>query len=582
MISIFRRFEELVIGIWKMGIKIKKAIRFIFVFLVVITTLLVSTVAVVTLSHDALKAKEKDMYYALRLIDNQIDYQKDLKDQIIKLNNITYTKESRLTIIDLKGNVLADSLTQDQLDNHLTRTEVREAIRNKVGYATRYSKTAGRNLIYVAYRTQGYILRLALPYQGVFENAHILIQPLLFAFVGNLLVALALAYYLLRTLGDPLTEISGELNLLAKYQALNFPIYRYQELNDMTRKLQDSSESIADQIKQLSVDNETIMNVLNQMEEGFILVDKDLKIIIVNKKVKAIYNTKMEVGHRVTDYIFDYQVVDAIKGVTDETRVVDLTRGDYTYRCFINKVDYGLAILFIDVSFQIAAEKVRADFFSNVSHELKTPMTSIKGYSELLQAGMIPDEAAKQKAYHQIFKEVEKMISLVEDILMISRLENKDVEVIQNRIDIQEVVDDILMTNKLLIEEKGLSVIKEIKAVYYEANYQYIYQLFSNLITNAIKYNKEKGTITIISELRGNDYVFEVRDTGIGISLANQNRVFERFFRCDSGRDKLTGGTGLGLSIVKHIVQYYQGNVILNSKLGQGTSVKVVLPNNPD
>ena len=237
-----------------------------------------------------------------------------------------------------------------------------------------------------------------------------------------------------------------------------------------------------------------------------------------------------------------------------------------------------MTLLFVNITDQHNAMKMRQEFFSNVSHELKTPITSIRGYSELLETGVINDEQATKKALEKIHTEVNNMSNLINDILMISRLENKDIDVIKHPVHIEALISEILDTMKVEIDKRKLTVYKDINDIIYLSNHQHMYQLLSNLITNAIKYNKKSGSITIkVYEVEYN-IIIEVSDTGRGISKIDQGRVFERFFRCDEGRDKETGGTGLGLAIVKHIVQYYQGNIVLKSKLEKGTTFKVILP----
>ena len=164
------------------------------------------------------------------------------------------------------------------------------------------------------------------------------------------------------------------------------------------------------------------------------------------------------------------------------------------------------------------------------------------------------------------------------DILMISRLENKDVDVIKHPVHIEPLVNEIIDTMQVEIDKRNLTVYKDINDIIYLSNHQHMHQLLSNLITNAIKYNKKDGSITIKAYEAEHNIVIEVSDTGRGISKIDQGRVFERFFRCDEGRDKETGGTGLGLAIVKHIVHYYQGNIVLTSKLDEGTTFKIILP----
>ena len=226
----------------------------------------------------------------------------------------------------------------------------------------------------------------------------------------------------------------------------------------------------------------------------------------------------------------------------------------------------------------VNAMKMRQEFFSNVSHELKTPITAIKGYSELLQTGMIDNPEIKKASLNKILKEADHMSQLINDILMISRLENKDIDVVNHPLTLKPIPDEIVESLSVEMDNKNIQCELAIDNVTFYANHQFIYHLMNNLLTNAVKYNKENGKIYVRSYRQKNDLIIEVEDTGKGISIIDQGRVFERFFRCDHGRDKETGGTGLGLSIVKHIVQYYQGYIDLKSELDVGTTFKIVLP----
>ena len=240
--------------------------------------------------------------------------------------------------------------------------------------------------------------------------------------------------------------------------------------------------------------------------------------------------------------------------LSDEQQIILLEKDKHYYNCYVARVNYGVTLLFVNITDQHNAMKMRQEFFSNVSHELKTPITSIRGYSELLETGVINDEQATKKALEKIHTEVNNMSNLINDILMISRLENKDIDVIKHPVHIEALISEILDTMKVEIDKRKLTVYKDINDIIYLSNHQHkVYEVEYNII-------------------------IEVSDTGRGISKIDQGRVFERFFRCDEGRDKETGGTGLGLAIVKHIVQYYQGNIVLKSKLEKGTTFKVILP----
>ena len=223
---------------------------------------------------------------------------------------------------------------------------------------------------------------------------------------------------------------------------------------------------------------------------------------------------------------------------------------------------------------------VRQEFFANVSHELKTPITSIRGYIELLENGMATDEKMKKEFMARIKKESQNMANLINDILMISRLETKEAEVIISEVRICPIVNDLIASLKPLASENNISIDINCKPIILKANEGQIKELFNNLIVNAIKYNKPGGKVNITVSKEGNDAIFIVEDTGVGIPEESKARVFERFYRVDKGRSKKIGGTGLGLSIVKHIVNYYNGSIKLESELGRGSKFTIRIPLN--
>ncbi len=221
---------------------------------------------------------------------------------------------------------------------------------------------------------------------------------------------------------------------------------------------------------------------------------------------------------------------------------------------------------------------IRQEFFSNVSHELKTPLTSVRGYVELLENDMASNEKMKKDFLSRIKKETKNMTNLINDILMISRLETKEAEVVLSEVRISPLVKEVCDSLQPLAKEYGVTVSMNCRPISMVANVQQLRELFGNLITNAIKYNKPDGKVNVMVTLEGKDIIIIVEDTGVGIPEDSKQRVFERFYRVDKGRSKKVGGTGLGLSIVKHIVGYYNGTIELESKLMVGTKFTVRLP----
>ena len=543
-----------------------------------ITLILSSSVSMVILSNQLLENTEHDMLYAVKLIEYQLDDKQDLKEQVVPLNDLAYNDNTRLTIIDTDGDVLADSDEESIEENHRGREEVREALSEGVGYATRYSLTTHQNMLYVAVFNDDYIVRLSLPYDGIFDYLPVLIKPLGIGAVISLVIALILSKRFANTLTAPLQEITTQVMKMKDYRELEFDDYKYDEFNIIAYKLEEQAKTIHDTMKTLKEERIKINGILDQMKEGFILLDSNFDVLMVNRKAQKLYGNTIKLNRSIKDFIFDFKIINALDHLSTERQIVEIEKEKEFYNCYVAKVDYGVTLLFVNVTEQHNSMKMRQEFFSNVSHELKTPITSIRGYSELLEAGVINDEGAKKKALDKIHDEVDNMSNLINDILMISRLENKDIDVIKHPVHLMPLVDEIVDTMQVEIDKRHLTVTKNVEDITYISNHQHMYQLLSNLITNAIKYNVENGSITIEAHQSETNIIIVVSDTGRGISKIDQGRVFERFFRCDQGRDKETGGTGLGLAIVKHIVQYYHGNIHLSSKLNEGTTFKIVLP----
>lgn len=557
---------------------VNKTIFRYFLTVLLVTLVLSSSVSMVILSSQMLENTKHDMLYAVKLVDYQLDESHDLKAQVDALNPLAYNDQTRLTVIDTNGEVLADSGSEEIDENHKGREEVKQALSEGVGYATRYSSTVKRNMLYVAVFNKGYIVRLALPYNGIFDNLPTLVRPLGVGAIMSLVIALFLSKRFANTLTAPIQDITTQVTKMKDYRELEFDSYKYDEFNIIASKLEEQAKTIHDTMKKLKSEQIKINEILDQMKEGFVLLDSDLTVLMVNRKAQKLYGHTIKLNCSIKDFIFDFKIINAFDHLSDEQQVVEVEKEKEFYNCYVAKVDYGVTLLFVNITEQHNAMKMRQEFFSNVSHELKTPMTSIRGYSELLETGVINDKDASKKALDKIHDEVNNMSTLINDILMISRLENKDVDVIKHPVHLTPLVDEIIDTMQVEIDKKHLQVDKELEDITYTSNHQHMHQLLSNLITNAIKYNVDGGKIIIKSYQFGRNIIIEVSDTGRGISKIDQGRVFERFFRCDQGRDKETGGTGLGLAIVKHIVQYYQGNITLTSKLHEGTTFKVTLP----
>ncbi|CUH93916.1 sensor histidine kinase [Herbinix luporum] len=462
----------------------KRAIFKNFIIIISLALLLSGSIFSTLISNILLGKTRENMIDLLQIIDQSLDYSEDIKSQIDNLLAINQRNKSRITVMDIMGNVVADSDISDynNIDNHLNREEIQEALKAGIGYAKRKSNTLGIPMLYVSYlsRQGNYILRISMPYSGLINYMVYLLPAILLSLGISLIVSIILGNRFSRSITKPLYEISEELLKINEDNSnLSFRNYEYYELN-------------------------LIANTTKQMADA------------IRESMKKIEFEKM----------------------------------------------------------------VRQEFFANVSHELKTPITSIRGYIELLENGMATDEKMKKEFMARIKKESQNMANLINDILMISRLETKEAEVIISEVRICPIVNDLIASLKPLASENNISIDINCKPIILKANEGQIKELFNNLIVNAIKYNKPGGKVNITVSKEGNDAIFIVEDTGVGIPEESKARVFERFYRVDKGRSKKIGGTGLGLSIVKHIVNYYNGSIKLESELGRGSKFTIRIPLN--
>ena len=553
-----------------------KSILRYFLIILIVTLLSTCLISATLISRSLLDTTKQDMLYSLKLIDYAIDYQKPLEEQIEVLNPLAYSPQTRISIINQSGQVVADTVKQAISENHGDRQEVQEAISEGVGYAQRQSETTHENLLYVAYFHNDYILRLSIPYNGLMEYVPTLIP----VFSMSALVSLVIAFFLSRklaiTISKPIIEISDSLDHMSDDFRFELKQYDYQEFNIIIDTIHNLSHRLRKSMREVKLERIKIDEILKQMNEGFVLLDENYKILSINAKAITILGD-MKPYDQFLDYLYYPDIIQALNNNVPKQEV-QIKINHSIYACYISRIDLGTTLLFVDITASKKAEKMRSEFFSNVSHELKTPMTSIRGYSDLLAQGYIQDEKQIKMMLNKIQNEVTNMSTLINDILMLSRIENMDIEVEMTPIKMKPLVLDVLESYAVEVKNHDIHIHSDFQDMEYIGNHQQIYTLLNNVIGNAIKYNQDHGEVDIQIDSQGDAMRIVVSDTGIGIPLADQSRIFERFYRVDKGRSKQRGGTGLGLAIVKHIVSHYKGTIHLTSELDKGTTIEIILP----
>ncbi|MGI6029917.1 MAG: ATP-binding protein [Eubacteriales bacterium] len=564
-------------------------------FLAVLLTglLLCGAVTAGLLSRVILQETQQNMLYALRLVEYALDPEEDLQKQLDTLNPLTLTEDTRLTLVDDTGHVLADTgVDSDLMENHADREEIRQAMETGVGMATRHSETLHSSLLYVAAKseTSDYIIRLAVPYRGMWDYLPILLPAILCGILAAVVVSLILSERFAGSIARPMVQISGELlRSQDGDQPLQLPRYQYEEVNIIARAAENLTGRVERTMNKLREERRRIDTILDNMSEGMILLDRDQRVLTVNQSAGRILGCQgRAAGEDLAMYTQCADILHGVDAALQEGREsrFDLEADGRIYAVYVSPIredqltpqESGVILLLVDATSNRRAQQMRQEFFSNASHELKTPLTSIQGFVELLRSGMAEDEATRKEFLDRIHRETRNMAGLVEDILTISRLEARMTEEKPVDVPLREVVAEVSASLAPLAEREGVRLRIQCPSLVVGSTRQQMQQLVSNLLSNAIKYNKRGGEASLTAEARAGQLYLRVEDTGIGIPLDCQQRVFERFFRVDKGRSRKQGGTGLGLSIVKHIVQFYGGRVELKSQPGQGTQVTVIMP----
>lgn len=503
----------------------------------------------------------------------------------------------RITIIDRNGEVYADSNTDEHLENHKDRVEVIRALEGESVTVNRYSETMGQQYSYSAVPVSNNdfsgVLRISLPLAELRDlNSH-MFYAIIYAIIICFIIALLAALVFTEILAKPIHEVAKAAQRITEGD-YNIKIYTRdrsvvgklaESFNVMSRKLKENIENLTQRNAELEA-------MLSSMTAGVVAIDDSNEIMFYNKAFAEIVKSagKELLGQSVYNVLRNAAVFEAIDQVRESNISVEkegtLTRDGLRYiRVAATPLGmedrnyFGVLLIIDDVTKIKKLESIRSDFVSNVTHELKTPLTSIRGFIDTLKGGAIKEEAVANRFLDIIDIEAERLYSLIQDILLLSEIESKR-EYESIPIDMNLCVNSVIellyskLTDKVKIIFEPQPYLKP-----YSCNPDRMKQLLINLLDNAIKYTEE-GNITISCMEENNKLILRVKDTGIGIGKEHLSRIFERFYRVDKGRSRKQGGTGLGLSIVKHIVELYSGNIQVESQAGAGTEFKISLPYN--
>ncbi len=489
--------------------------------------------------------------------------------------------DSRVTLIAPDGEVIYDSMAEAaQLENHAGRPEVMQALALGSGESTRTSDTLSETTIYYARRTDdGCVLRIGNTRRsmlGTFLN----VLPLIFLMLlGVALVSLLLARRAAGRIVSPINALD-----------LDHPLANdaYDELAPLLTRMHRQHEQIDRQLRALESARAELAAIMANMREGMVLLDRNENVLSMNESAARIFNVSAQeaVGSSLLSVNRNASLHEMVqRSLGGEGGMLAMGRGDRQYELYLSPVPDGEAVrgvvlLMLDVTERFAAEASRREFTANVSHELKTPLTSISGFAEIIRDGIAQPQDVTRFA-GMICKEAARLIALVNDILELSRLDERLNLSAREPVSLLPLLGELKEDFSLAAEKKQLTIDLSGCEGTVSGDPVLLRELFFNLIDNAVKYTPEGGHISLEVENERGKVVCRVADSGVGIPAEHQPHVFERFYRVDKSHSRATGGTGLGLAIVKHVAQLHGAQLSLTSAEGEGTMVQLSFPTEP-
>lgn len=522
-----------------------------------------------------------NVYYS-KNIAGELKSEAEMIAGAIELNGDEYLKSvsfnnMRVTWIDGDGTVLYDSKAEaSEMENHADRKEFRQAVEEGSGSSTRYSRTLMQKTIYYAKKlSDGTVVRVSNKYLSVWAQLAEMISPFCFIILVVIIVSGVLASEIAKRIVRPINSIN-----------LNNPDIdeSYSEISPLLHKIRTQNREIRNQVEQLRCNQEQFYSITQNMSEGIIVADENNMILSYNNAALRLFGID-SIAEKQSVYTLDRSEVfrDCIQSA-GKGRKADciLENNDKICRIIAAPSDmggefFGIVMFIIDETEKQKLEDMRREFTSNVSHELKTPLTAIYGISDMIANGIVKQEDV-QKFSSNIRSEADRLIILINDIISLSKLDENSIPENETEIDLYDAAQDVLNRLTAYADERNITMKLSGEHILFSGMATIIDEVIYNLCDNAIKYNKEGGCVFINIKKHIDNAVITVEDTGIGIESQNIDRIFERFYRVDKSHSRKIKGTGLGLSIVKHGVKYHNGTIKCESIFNKGTTFTITLP----
>lgn len=486
----------------------------------------------------------------------------------------SFVPDDRVTWIAANGTVLYDSAAPAQLlESHADREEIDHALQTGEAQTSRYSKTLLQRTFYYAKLLEGgTVLRVSCTQNSLPAMILMLLTPFLWVATLVLILCGVLSYRLARQITKPLNAINPDNPA---------PLPSYPELTPLFDKLREQNRTIGKQMNELQLRQREFTAITENMREGFLLVDCKMHVLSSNHSaLEVLGGRELKPGCLLYDAECRQEIFDAVDTALSGSHAeLLLTIDETSWQVLANPVVAsgqvaGAVVLFMDVTEREQRERLRREFSANVSHELKTPLTSISGFAELMKEGLVPPEKIPEFS-GDIYKESLRLIGLVNDIIQLSRLDENSTQFQRAPVDLYDLCAQSIERLSPVAARQSVTLALTGEHAEIEGVEQLLKEMIYNLLDNAIKYNVPGGSVTASVRKSAGRTILSVADTGIGIPYAHQPRVFERFYRVDKSHSKEVGGTGLGLSIVRHAAQYHGARLELKSQPGKGTTITV-------
>jgi len=584
----------------------RNRLTFTIVALIAMSVIIAGIFMTKTFKENNIAAIEENMAREIRIIGANMEWVTGELSEISSyytekaLEMKSYT-DARVTFIRHDGIVLGDSdgdaLT---MENHLDREEIREAFESGVGRAVRASETTNQNLIYVALpisfqeNEQPKFIRLSMSLssidQSIRETTAVIFAGLLVLFLTAAIISFRIAHGMTKPLED-ITKVAQRIKNM-DYRA-RVQIKKHDEIGELGHAINAMADSLYDQMTKIQQNEHQLTSVLENMINGIMMIDQSGSIMVVNRRAEEIFGiTAAELvgGHyskakqqyeltRLIQECFESRthLHDEINVYYPEERLLEVN----VVPVHANGIEFtGILLVLQDVSDIRRLERMRSEFVANVSHELKTPIAAVKGFSETLLSGAVKDEETAKSFLQIINDESDRLNRLIGDILELSKIESRRVPLIFSPIELDLFMSKLIKLLQAEAIRKNITIELDVEqGLHVEADEDRLRQIIMNLLSNGINYTPEGGKVSIKVNARGEDHIgFIISDTGIGIPKKDLSRIFERFYRVDKARSRSSGGTGLGLSIVKHLVELHKGTITVTSTVGAGTTFTLELP----